>query len=69
MYGSVLVLSEGVILLSCPREPALELYRLPNLDAPDVASETVCPLPELTMNASLRWVPCFRNTKAMRLLL
>jgi len=62
VYGSVLsVLSEEVILLIRLREPALELCRLSNLGAPDVALETVCvlSLPELVMSSSLRWATCF----------
>ena len=55
------MLSQDIILLIRLREPALELCRLSNLGAPDVALETVCvlSLPELTMSASLRWATCF----------
>jgi len=61
-YGSVLsVLPDEIILLIRLREPALELCRLFNLGAPDVALETVCvfSLPELVMSASLCWATCF----------
>ena len=60
MYGLELsVLSEEIILLIRPREPALELCRLANIGDSEKASlETICilSLPVISSNAWLQWV-------------
>jgi len=54
------MLSDEILLLIRPGEPALELCRLTNIGRPDASLETVCilSLPKLSATASLRWVTC-----------
>jgi hypothetical protein len=54
------MLSDEILLLIRPGEPALELCRLINIGRPDASLETVCilSLPKLTKRARLRWVTC-----------
>jgi hypothetical protein len=55
------MLSDEILLLIRPGEPALELCRLTNIGRPDASLETVCilSLPKLTKRACLRWATCY----------